>query len=70
MKTMAEDYKKIKNVNKIVESIEKAEVVLKRVQEFRNIEAIITWTRILAALNWQWQDALIEMQTNGKYSFQ
>lgn len=67
---MQKDFKKVINVNKIVESIEKANIVLDRCKVSGNKEAIITWTRILAALNWQWQNALIEMQTNGKYSYQ
>lgn len=64
------DVKNVLNINKIAESIEKAEVVLKRVQKSGNIEAIATWTQILAALNWRWREAMVVMQTNGRYSFQ
>jgi glucose-6-phosphate dehydrogenase assembly protein OpcA len=58
------------NVNKIVESIEKANNVLDRAKEYGNQDAIMTWTRILYQLKLQWQDALVEIQTKGHYSFQ
>jgi len=62
--------KKIVNVNQIVEAIEKANIVLERAKASGNVEAISTWTRILASLQWRWRDAKIEMDTHGRYSFQ
>jgi hypothetical protein len=64
------DYKNIVNVNQIAESIEKTHIVLKRVRKSGNQEAVATWERILASLQFRWRDAKIEMDTNGRYSFQ
>ena len=63
---------RIVNVNKIASSIEKAHNVLKNLKATRkpNREAIATWERIIAALQSQWRNAMVEVASNGRYSFE
>jgi hypothetical protein len=67
------DSNRIVNVDKIARSIEKAQNVLNGlhsgVSGRYNEDAILTWTRILAALQMRWRDIQIEVITNGRYSF-
>jgi hypothetical protein len=60
------------NVNKIADGIEKATIVLESLlqKEQPNFEAIATWERIRASLQMRWRDCMINVQTNGRYSFQ
>lgn len=63
------DSKRIINIDKIAQSLEKANTVLLTTQSIGNAEAIATWERIVAALQHRWRDAQIEVSTNGHYSF-
>lgn len=58
------------DVNKIANSIEKVHHILNRVRRKHNTEAIATWEMILASLQMKWRDAMVEVQSNGKYNFQ
>jgi hypothetical protein len=62
------------NVNKIANSIEKANRVLIDLHSGAsgryNEEAVATWNRIIAALQMKWRDAMVEVQSNGHYSFE
>jgi hypothetical protein len=55
-----------RNVNRIADSIEKVHNIL---AETTNSDARLTWTRILYKLQLNWRDALVEIETNGKYQF-
>lgn len=61
--------RKIVNVGTIAASIEKAEKTLNICIVNQNIEAIATWERILASLRMKWRDAMVEVETNGNYTF-
>ena len=58
------------NVNKIAESIEKANYVLDNCKKIGNLDAIATWERIVASLQFKWRDAMVEAQSNGRYTFE
>jgi hypothetical protein len=60
-------YAKTPDVNKIAESIEKAQRIY---DGATNPEARATWAKILYQLRLNWDDAMIEVQTNGHYNFQ
>lgn len=63
---------RIVNVSKIVESIDKANRVLTNLKAAHkpNKEAIATWECINAALRFRWDDAMVEVSSNGRYSFE
>jgi hypothetical protein len=63
-------YDKYFNVNKIAESLEKANKILETCKGNGNVDAITTWERIVASLQMKWRDAMVEVNTNGKYSFE
>ena len=68
----AVDASRIVNVTAIAASIEKANQVLTALKSARkpNQEAIKTWERIEASLRFVWSDAMIEVSTDGRYSFE
>lgn len=66
----AADTQRIVNVNTIATSIEKANKTLQICKKNQNVEAIATWERIIAALQSNWRNAMIEVQTKGNYSFE
>jgi len=67
------DSSRIVSVETIANSIEKANKVLIALHSGEtgryNEEAIATWERILASLRHRWNDAMIEVQTDGHYYF-
>lgn len=58
------------NVNQIANSIEKVNATLTICRQIGNEEAIATWERILASLQCRWREAVVEVESNGKYSYQ
>ena len=62
------------NVSQIAIAIEKASIVLNNLRAGGilgvNTEAIATWERILASLQHKWMSGMIEVQTNGHYTFE
>jgi hypothetical protein len=64
-----EDSARYVDVNDIADSIEKVHKILIFNRKRGNTESIITWERILAALQMRWRDAMVEVRTNGKYNF-
>jgi hypothetical protein len=62
------------NVNKIADSIEKATIILEKLRRGGtfgiNYDAIMTWERILYSLRMRWNNAIIEIQTKGHYTFE
>jgi hypothetical protein len=62
--------KKYINVSALASSIEKAHRTLNICIHNGNQDAIDTWVRICAALQMKWRDALVEIQTNGHYTFE
>ena len=62
------------NVNAIADGIEKANAVLVALHSGEtgryNENAIATWERIRAALRTNWKSAMIEVQTDGYYTFE
>jgi hypothetical protein len=58
------------DVTRITESMDKVENMLTKLREENgNPEAITTWLRVKKNLLIEWQDALVEIQTNGKYQY-
>ncbi|VVC05157.1 Uncharacterised protein [uncultured archaeon] len=57
------------NVNHIANSIEKTANILENCRKIGNKNAIATWERIQASLQRKWTDALVEMQSGGRYTY-
>ena len=65
-----QDACKYLDVNKIANSIEKAHKTLLLCKRIGNVEAVATWERILAALRHRWNEAMIQVVTDGRYNFE
>ena len=59
-----------RDINRLAMAIEKIEIVLDRVIAGGNHDAILTWARIMAKAKMDWTDAMIEVETNGRYQFE
>ena len=58
------------NVNKIASSLEKANTVLENARINGNADAIHTWEIIVSSLRHRWNDCMVEVATNGHYTFE
>jgi hypothetical protein len=62
------------DINKIANGIEKATLILEKLKRGGmlgiNYDAIMTWERILYSLRMHWNNAIIEIQTKGHYTFE